>query len=400
VTGDTAAAPAPAKGGRSIRRWPGATRPWLPTDVGIFIGYQLLSAAVIFGLSRYHGIGVSSLSYRFRKWDASWLLSIAHHGYHSSGDRRYAIAFFPLYPAVVRAAMWIFHKDVVAAYAVSAVSSVVGHTAFYRALKARPELAAGAASSVLLLLVWPTTVYFSLLYTEGLYLMVTAGFLYFLLTDRVACAAVAAGLAALTRQPGFLCVVPLALWVLTDRDRAWPRRIRRIGWVAVGILGYGAFLVINRIVYHDWFAFVDALRTHWGKRSAPLTETIPDAIRFLRHPSWYFGWPDLVDHYAVLVSLVLLVAWPISCRRQFDRCRWTLLSWGAAQWLLIASSSAPTPGVGWISSTRYLMLVLPIYVAIVDLARNRRAVIYPLAAVGAVSSVMLVNRWVTKQWTA
>jgi hypothetical protein len=365
----------------------------------VFIGYQLVSAAVIIVYSLHYGIGLSSLSYRFRKWDPSWFLSIAHHGYQTSGVRRPAIAFFPLYPALVRAVMVVFRKDVVAAYAVSAITSVVGHTAFYRALKARPTVAAGATSSVLLLLLWPTTIYFSLLYAESLYLMLTAGFLYCLFNERVAWAAVAAGLAGLTRQPGFLCLVPLSLWVLTDVDRRWRLRIRKVWWVGVAALGYATFLLINRIVYGHWFSFVEVLRTHWGKRSAPLTETIPDAVRFLWSPNWYFSWPDITDYLLVLVSLAVLGAWPISCRRRFDRCRWILFAWGAAQWILIASSSSRIPGVGWISSTRYLMLVLPIYVAIGDLARDRRSITYPLGAVGLLFSLRIVNRWITKQWT-
>jgi len=193
--------------------------------------------------------------------------------------------------------------------------------------------------------------------------------------------------------------VPLTLWILTDADRRWRARLRRTWWVGVAALGYATFLAINRIVYGEWFAFVAALSSHWRKRSALLTATIPDAIRFLWSPNWYFAWPDITDYLLVLASLAVLVAWPISARRQFDRCRWILFAWGAAQWILIASSSSRIPGVGWISSTRYLMLVLPIYVAISDLARHRRAIIYPLGAVGLVFSLRIVNRWITKQWT-
>jgi hypothetical protein len=229
--------------------------------------------------------------------------------------------------------------------------------------------------------------------------MVTAGFLYYLFTDRIGWAAGAAALACLTRQPGFLCLVPLGLWVLTDAARPWRSRLRRTWWVGVAGLGYATFLAVNRVVYGRWFAFVEALDTHWRKRSAPLTSTIPDAIRFLRSPNWYFAWPDITDYVLVLATLAVLVAWPISCWRQFDRCRWVLLAWGATQWILIASSSSPIPGFGWISSTRYLMLVLPIYVAIVDLARRRRAIIYALGAVGLVFSFRIVDRWITKQWT-
>ena len=88
------------------------------------------------------------------------------------------------------------------------------------------------STALILLAAWPTAIYFSLLYTESLYLMLTALFLYFLLQDRLSWAAVAAAFAALTRQPGFLCLAPLGLWIVMDTARPWRQRIKRLGWGA------------------------------------------------------------------------------------------------------------------------------------------------------------------------
>jgi len=192
----------------------------------------------------------------------------------------------------------------------------------------------------------------------------------------------------------------LAVWIASDVRLPWSRRARRLGWLALPAAGYAVFLVINRVVYGSWFAFVHELRTHWYKRTAPLTETIPTAVRFLRDPDWYFGWTNIADHALVLVALAVFVAWPIACRRRFDRCRWALLAWGAVQWVFIASSASSKTGVGWISSTRYLMLVLPLFVAIVDLVRNRRWIVCSLGAIGALFALMVVERWMNRHWTA
>ncbi|MCU1392670.1 MAG: hypothetical protein JWM34_1098 [Ilumatobacteraceae bacterium] len=381
-------------------RWFRRATDRVPRDVMVFAGYQLALATIIVLAGASCGYSFTELSSVFRKNDASWFLSIAQHGYQPHGSRPSAIAFFPLYPALVRVAMFIFRKDVVAAFAVSAVASVVGHTWFYRALRSRPALRDGAQLSLLLFIVSPATIYFSLLYSESLFLLLTAGFLYFLLKDRVGVASVFAAFAALTRQPGFLCIVPLALWVLTDTAMPWTRRMRRLGWTAVAASGYVAFLAINRIVYHDWFAFTRELRRYWGKHPAPLTQTIPDAIRFIRHPDWYLGWPILADHYFVLAALLVLVLWPLLCRQRFERCRWVLLAWAGAQWLLIASSSAAAPLYAWMSSTRYLMLVLPLYVAVTDLVKNRRTIVFSLGAGSLVLAAASLDRWITKRWVA
>lgn len=388
-------ADAPAAG------WVGRTWRRLPRDVLAFVGYQLALAAAIFLVAARRGLGLTELSFVFRNYDANWFLSIAHHGYRPSGDRPAAIAFFPLYPATIRVAMWIFQKDVVAAFAVSVIASVAGHTLFYRALRSRPELTAGANNALVLLAAFPTAIFFSMLYSESLYLLLTGGFLYFLFRDRIGIAAVLAALAALTRQPGFLCVVPLGLWVLTDTTRAWPDRFRRVGWTGVAATGYATFLAVNKVVYHDWFAFAAQLKSHWGKHPAPLWETIPDGVRFLRDPDWYLGWPIVADHYFVFGSMLVLAAWPLACRARFERCRWVLLAWGGAQWVMIVSSSTvASPVSAWMSSTRYLMLVLPLYVALTDLARDRRSIVYTLAGCGGVLLVASLRRWITRQWIA
>ncbi len=375
---------------------------WRPQrDTKIFIGYQfaLLLVIAIFSY-HFYDTSLSRLSFQFRQWDPSWYLSIVHHGYQTSGARRAAIAFFPLYPALVRLVMVVVHKDVIAAFIVSAVTSVIGHVAFYRALKSRPELADSAANSLILLAAWPTAIYFSLLYTESLYLMLTALFLYFLLQDRLSWAAVAAAFAALTRQPGFLCLAPLGLWIVMDTARPWRQRIMRLGWGAVAASGYAIFLIINRVVYHDWFAFSHELEVHWHKKVVSLTRSIPEAVRYLQHPTWRFGWPEIADQYLVLATPLLLIAWAFFCRERFERTRWVLFAWGLVQWFTIASSGSPVPGFSWLSSTRYLMLVLPIYVAIADLARNRKVIIYGLSAVSSVFALMLVERWITWKWAA
>jgi Gpi18-like mannosyltransferase len=370
-------------------------------DTLLFVSYQLALLAIIGVFSvHFYGTNLSKLSFQFRQWDPSWYLSIAHHGYQTTGPRQWGIAFFPLYPLLIRLTMVIVGKDVVAAYIVSAVTSVVGHVVFYRALKSRVELAAGANNALILLACWPTAIYFSLLYTESLYLMLTAGFLYFLFNERLGAAAACAAYAALTRQPGFLCIVPLGLWIVLDTSVSWRARILRLRWCVVAASGYIAFLVLNKYIYDDWFAFNHQLEAHWRKKVVSLTRSIPEAIRFLQHPTWRFGWPEIADQYLVLATPLLLIAWLIVCRKQFERTRWVLLAWGLVQWFGIASAGSPVPGFSWLSSTRYLMLVLPIYVAIADLARNRKAIVYGLSAVSAVFAVMLVERWITWKWAA
>src|SRR5690349_6822690 len=53
----------------------------------------------------------------FAKWDATWFVHIAQHGY----DSKQSTAFFPLYPLVVHALAHVFSSTLVAGTVVSLV---------------------------------------------------------------------------------------------------------------------------------------------------------------------------------------------------------------------------------------------------------------------------------------
>jgi hypothetical protein len=153
------------------------------------------------------------------RWDSIWYLLIAQHGYQATRDA----AFYPLYPMLVRALSVLTGSLVTAAIAIS-VGSMFGGLVLVRRLT---ELELGekpARTAVLLIAFGPMAVFLSAVYTESLFLMLSAGTIYAARRGRWALAGALGGLASLSRVEGVLLAVPvLILFFYGPRDDLPPR---------------------------------------------------------------------------------------------------------------------------------------------------------------------------------
>ncbi len=189
------------------------------------------------------------------RWDATWYLQIAHHGYQSLPAAR----FFPVFPILVAAASGLLGSPWVAGVLISVLASIVGFE-FVRRLT-ELELGAGAAKNAIALLAFaPVAVYFSAVYTESLFLALSAGTFYAARRGRWATAGLLSAIAAATRVTGVLLVVPVLLLYLYGpqdagsilrRSSHWRARRPvglRILWallIPVGTAGFAAYLALR-----------------------------------------------------------------------------------------------------------------------------------------------------------
>ena len=178
------------------------------------------------------------------RWDSVWYLAVAHSGYGSDPARP---AFFPLYPLLLRA----LGSDIVVGIALSLACFAVGAVFLYR-LTALELGTAAAGPAVMALALFPGSLFFSMVYSEALFLALSVG-------------AVTPGepgtglgralgaLAAATRSAGVVLLVPLALlwW-------AHSRRARDGVWLALVPVGLAAFCGALALAGHDALAPFDA----------------------------------------------------------------------------------------------------------------------------------------------
>src|SRR5215210_317854 len=155
------------------------------------------------------------------RWDSVWYLTIADSGY---GDSSARVAFFPLYPLLIRAVGTVLGGSHAALLIASFVVSLAAFLAALALLHRLTELELGrrlARPTLLLLAVFPAAVYFGAPYSESLFLLLAVGAFYSARSGHWAWAGTCAALASGTRSAGLLLLIPLAmLW--------WDSRARRL----------------------------------------------------------------------------------------------------------------------------------------------------------------------------
>jgi hypothetical protein len=198
------------------------------------------------------------------RWDSSYYVFTAQHGYEALGQT----AFFPFYPMVMRVVATVTYSEVVAGVLVSLASFAIALVLLHRLA----DLDFGrdvARRTVWLIALFPAAVFFSAVYTEALFLVLSVGAVYAARRGSWAWAGVLGGLAALTRNTGVLIGVAVLLLYLygpradqpsTTLKGVRPRYPLRADavWMLLIPAGLAAFAIYTWIVYDTPFASYDA----------------------------------------------------------------------------------------------------------------------------------------------
>ncbi len=306
-------------------------------------------------------------------WDGWWYLGIARSGYHAApiSGQYHDYAFFPLYPALVRVLSLATPAfDGLIAVLLSNVLFLVALWLLYR-LTAEVLDEERALWSCVLLAVFPFSWVFSMAYGESLFLALSLGSLLAAERGRAGWAAILASLAGLTRLPGVLLVVPLALILWRRvRDR------RALAWLVLVPLGAALFAVYVAGLTGSADA-IGTAQDAWGRIGAGAAAAAgqslganldPMLVTFLVTLLGYvfllvYLRPDRIPlAYAVIPILTLLsvlasgnlqsigrlgmVAFPFAWILAGRRSRWFRIAWPAVSVVLLAALSVEV-FAGW-----------------------------------------------------
>ena len=126
------------------------------------------------------------------RWDSVYYVEIARHGYTQLKQA----GFFPLYPLLTGALDGIVGSTVVAGTLISLVAFAVGLVLFDRLAVLETGSSLVARRAVWLLALFPASLFFSAVYTEGLFLALSVGAFLAARNGRWAWAGILGGLAA------------------------------------------------------------------------------------------------------------------------------------------------------------------------------------------------------------
>lgn len=348
------------------------------------------------------------------RWDSVWYLTIAERGYGDEHNHAQA-AFYPLYPLLMRAVAWIVGSPLLAGILVSLVCFLVALVLLHK-LAAIELGARDARGTVLLVAFAPTAFFFSAVYSESLFLLVTVGAFLAARSGRWAWAGALGGLAALTRNSGVLLLVPLALLFLYGpradraalplvatgermrdlRARLVPRHppSRQILWLALVPLGLALYLGWCAIALGDVFAPYHA-QALWLRHFEPLGAAVGGVraavlgLRQLVHGSpmpRYFddnlGDPFLVAGESLMLFGFLVFA-VVACVGALRRLPFAYGAYAAVA--LAMTLSYPLDAQPLMSLPRYIVVLFPLQMYVARWAGERGGIERAVA----VSAVLL-----------
>lgn len=216
----------------------------------------------------------------FAHWDSKHYLSIIQHGYQPSDSlsQQYSnLAFFPLYPYLVKSVGWLGINLPDSAYLV--IGIVLSNILFLAATGLLWRIAIchlgmdekSGLRAIALLYAFPTSFYFGSFYTESLFLFLALAAVTMGLEKRWLWASAAAALALVTRAQGI--VVLFAVGWLYMSGRRW--RVQEIGHDVLWLI-FSPVLLAGHLLYAysltgDFLAPVTAMQA-WGRSGSGILE--------------------------------------------------------------------------------------------------------------------------------
>ena len=180
----------------------------------------------------------------FARFDTGYYESIAWGGYAPLAGGRSNIAYFPVYPMLMRLVGRLFGRQhahyYIAGIAVSWVCFILAMIALYHL--ARLDLPRRRAErAVLLTAIFPFAFFFGVAYSESTFLLFTVLAFYLFRTRRWMLGGMCGALATATRVPGILMVPALAWVAWRSAEPTTTERTRAAAGVALSAAGFAAY---------------------------------------------------------------------------------------------------------------------------------------------------------------
>ncbi len=329
------------------------------------------------------------------RWDSEWYLLIADRGYDVGSirtqfglntDPTATAGFLPLYPVLIRALVPVL-GGVGAGVLISNLALFASLLLLHRLVRDEIEGEAGEVAATVAcaaLLVHPSSLFLSAVYSESLFLALSLGVFLCARRGRFAAAGAIGGLAALTRPFGVLLAIPV-VWEWWA-DRRGPSASRTpwwsVGWVVLIPGAFGAYMLVCQATFGDPLALLHRQQRWRGGLSGPWQA-------FVR---WWEVGPTAHGSHGSTFEFVVAVSCIIGLVVMARRLRASYTLYTAAAMIVALGSTL------W-SFSRFSLTLFPFFMLIGVLwVEGRRCVPAFYAVFGATASGLLMALFANWWW--
>jgi hypothetical protein len=309
---------------------------------------------------------------QWAKWDSQYYFDIATNGYWFRPEQQSNVAFFPLYPMLMMVLGKFLDNNVILSGFLVSNAAFFGVLVFLYLLTELEVDSAAAGRAVLYLAVFPTSFFFSSVYTESLFLMLSLASMYFARRHLWFPAALLGMLCAATRNIGVLMwalvmwewlrVQGWNLWKLHKKEM-WASLWGGIGqhWadmfiiaiIPLGLLAYMFFLKQN---FDRPLAFIET-QAAWGRENIGPVEVIKKNISYILAGELNKGRITSIWNLTALLGFLALTPFI-----------WWKLGEGYAIYVLIQMLVPSASATG--SIIRYVLTSFPAFILLGDWGRR------------------------------
>lgn len=310
----------------------------------------------------------------FARWDSKFYIDIAENGYEYVIGQVSNVAFFPLYPLLVSMINSIINNLVLSGILVSHISFLIALIYLYRLTLLICEDSAIAQRTIFYIALFPTAFFFSAVYTESLFLLVSVAAVYHAKKQEWGFAAIFVMLSSVTRITGLLMFGVVGLEWMQSHHWTIRRSFSASAWqhlwagikkdwfnltlillAPLGLLSHIAFLQNQ---FQDPFAFWTVQQAFNRTSEGVIAILVRDfgpvlSQNFLQGEIW---WNVTLDTAAFLAALISA---PFVYRRFGE---------GFTLYILLSILIPISSGTG--SMIRYILVLFPIFMLLAILGKK------------------------------
>lgn len=339
----------------------------------------LLFRALVFILSIFaifivnnKSFSIDELLKSYVQWDAHNYERIALGGYsyHTENGKFTTLAFFPLYPYLMRFVNVFLHNLTASGILLSCVF-YSGACAFMYKLLSLDYNKQTSIRAIVYMSVLPHSLFFGAVMNESLLLFMSMATLYYIRKHDWVKVGVFGALAAVSRMSGLLLAIPAAAEWLEEYKILQKLRSKQIKevfslfltkgiWIFLMLLGTGIYLLCNFRTSGEWFKFLEYQDEIWNQKVVYFGKSIADMLYYAVNAKTSSALTIHIPQLASVAFVISMILYGLRTTRSMYTA--FLVAY------LIFNTSVSWP----ISLPRYITCAVPAFIILSDFSERHK----------------------------